>query len=198
MFHIRKYRIKYRKEAEELLILLQEHLVQVDGEQVQRMMPDYPDRYLDLVLTRVEKNSGIFLIALDDDAVIGLAAGIMEEKDDVDRLTNRCPIRGKMIELIVRPEWRGHGAGSALFRAMESFFTAQRCEFITIDVFAPNSGALRFYEKRGYRPRNIEIYKRIGNLPQQAIPGAILSGDREEDRTEEVRTAMSFREQMMP
>jgi len=64
--------------------------------------------------------------------------------------------------LIVSKDHRSGGAGTALLQAMEDYFRKHECEYICVDVFAPNKSAYTFYENNSYSPRNIELYKRLG------------------------------------
>lgn len=108
-------------------------------------------------------NSGVVYLASVDDSVVGMIAGYIEPKDDEDRITNRCPKCGVIADLVVSCSLRSNGIGQALMTKIEAFFMEHGCEFVAVNVFAPNENAIRFYEKTGYAPRNIELYKRIGN-----------------------------------
>lgn len=145
-----------------LLVQLQEHLVTVDDEQVQILTDRYPKEYLNYLLDELRENHGVLFVLENATEIIGLVAGIIEPKDKEDILTNRCPIRGKVLDLIVSKDHRSGGAGTALLQAMEDYFRKHECEYICVDVFAPNKGAYTFYENNSYSPRNIELYKRLG------------------------------------
>jgi len=145
-----------------LLVQLQEHLVAVDDEQVQILTDRYPKEYLNYLLDELRENHGVLFVLENATEIIGLVAGIIEPKDKEDILTNRCPIRGKVLDLIVSKDHRSGGAGTALLQAMEDYFRKHECEYICVDVFAPNKGAYTFYENNSYSPRNIELYKRLG------------------------------------
>ena len=145
-----------------LLVQLQEHLVAVDDEQVQILTDRYPKEYLNYLLDELRENHGVLFVLENATEIIGLVAGIIEPKDKEDILTNRCPIRGKVLDLIVSKDNRSGGAGTALLQAMEDYFRKHECEYICVDVFAPNKGAYTFYENNSYSPRNIELYKRLG------------------------------------
>jgi len=145
-----------------LLVQLQEHLVAVDDENVQMLTDRYRNEYLDYLFDELRENNGILLIAQNDVTIIGLVAGIIEPKDKEDELTNRCPIRGKVLELIVSKDYRAGGAGTALLQAMEDYFKKHECEYICVDVFVPNEDAVHFYQTKSYAHRNIEMYKRLG------------------------------------
>ena len=159
---IREYATKDKAEVITLLVQLQEHLVSVDDEKVQTLTERYRIEYLDYLLDELRKNNGVLLVAENATTVIGLIAGIVEPKDQEDVLTNRCPIRGKVLELIVSKDYRAGGAGTALLQAMEDYFKKHECEYICVDVFAPNARAYAFYQNNDYSPRNIELYKRLG------------------------------------
>lgn len=159
---IREYAPKDKEEVITLLVQLQEHLVAVDDENVQMLTDRYRKEYLDYLFDELRDNNGILLVAENATTIIGLVAGVVEPKDKVDVLTNRCPIRGKVLELIVSKDHRSGGAGTALLQAMEDYFKKHECEYICVDVFAPNTGAYAFYQNNGYSPRNIEMYRRLG------------------------------------
>jgi len=159
---IREYAPKDKGEVITLLVQLQEHLVAVDDENVQMLTDRYRKEYLNYLFDELRDNNGILLVAENATTIIGLVAGVVEPKDKVDVLTNRCPIRGKVLELIVSKDHRSGGAGTALLQAMEDYFKKHECEYICVDVFAPNARAYAFYQNNDYSPRNIELYKRLG------------------------------------
>ena len=150
-----------RKQVIHLLKELQEHLISVDRENVQIMKNCYGEEYFALMFQLVMENEGIIYLAKDENETVGMIAGYIEPKDDEDRITNRCPKRGIISELVVSPLFRLRGVGCELMKAMERYFSDAGCEFIAVSVFAPNEGAMKFYKKYGYATRNIEMYKRI-------------------------------------
>lgn len=158
--------VPYTDEKEPIIALLeelQEHLVYVDAEKVQIMSDQYGEEYFCYLQQLLTDNGGVMYLAMSDDSVVGMIAGYIEPKDDEDRITNRCPKRGVISDLVVSSSLRNKGVGDSLMNAMENHFLSIGCEFIAVSVFAPNEVARRFYEKSGYAPRNIELYKRIGN-----------------------------------
>ena len=156
-----KYLPHHRNACKELLCQLQEHLVKVDDENVQTMNEDYNDKYIGYIEQQTRKCDGLILVAEAYDNPVGMIAGLIEKKDEVDSLTNRCPRRGIITELVVDEKMRGHGIGKKLIERMEAHFKNNNCEFIAVDVFAPNKSAQWFYFSLGYSPRNIELYKRV-------------------------------------
>lgn len=125
------------------------------------MISEYREQYFDLMLKSVKDNTGKILLAKMDNQIVGLIIGIIEEKDTIDRLTNTCPKRGIISELVVSKKARGKNIGKELMKHIENYFKELKCDFIVIDVFGPNKDAYMFYEKLGYFPRNYEVVKKI-------------------------------------
>lgn len=150
-----------KQQVVKLLIELQEHLVSVDDEKVQTIDDAYGEKYFSYLQGLVKKNDGIILLAVSGNEVNGFIAGYIEPKDEEDTISNRCPRRGIISDLAVTASLRGSGIGTKLMNAIESYFMEKNCEFVAVDLFAPNDTARKFYNLLGYTPRNIELYKRI-------------------------------------
>jgi ribosomal protein S18 acetylase RimI-like enzyme len=56
-----------------------------------------------------------------------------------------------VIDLYVDPRWRREGLGARLLQAAGKLGHAAGCRFIRLDVDAGNEGAMRFYERLGFR-----------------------------------------------
>lgn len=160
-YQILEYDKKYRNAVTAIMVRLQEHIISVDSECVQIMHHDYIRNYLDLVLSTIKNNNGIMYLAINNHTPIGLIAGYIEPKDEEDRLTNRCPVRGIVSELFVDETHRRKGIAQSLFVKIEEYFLSAGCEFVAVNVFAPNVSAFEFYKSLGYEERNIEMYKRL-------------------------------------
>lgn len=150
-----------KQQVVSLLVELQEHLVSVDGENVQTIDDEYGEKYFAYLQRLVKNNDGIILLAVSDGEVDGFIAGYIEPKDEEDAITNRCPRRGIIADLAVTAPRRKSGIGKKLMNALESYFMEKDCEFAAVDLFAPNGSAGKFYGSLGYAPRNIELYKRL-------------------------------------
>ena len=161
MIAVVEYDEAYRMPCVDLLVELQEHLVSVDNENIQVLTENYYKNYMDYVLLLSREHHGQMYIALQNNVIVGLIAGLIEEKDKEDYLTNRCPVRGIITELIVTREARGLGIGKLLMDRMEKYFGTNNCEYTSVSAFAPNHIAVDFYEELGYTVRNIELTKRI-------------------------------------
>jgi ribosomal protein S18 acetylase RimI-like enzyme len=59
---------------------------------------------------------------------------------------------GEVESLSVAPAHRGRGLGECLLRALEAHLEAQGVRDLIIGLLPGNTGALRLYERNGYRP----------------------------------------------
>jgi ribosomal protein S18 acetylase RimI-like enzyme len=107
-----------------------------------------------LYVSVLEKPDTVLLLARDRDELIGYALShvlALEETWIPD--TWRTGERIAEIEsLAVDPDRRGQGIGSALMDALESELEAMGLRDVIVGAVAGNAGALRLYERRGYRP----------------------------------------------
>ncbi len=77
---------------------------------------------------------GSLLVAVDD----GLVVGVVAVEDDLIGL------------LWVAPERRGEGIGKVLVAAAEALIRERGHTRLRVEVFEPNVGAIRFYERHGW------------------------------------------------
>lgn len=165
-YQIIEYSNRYKENVEDLLVKLQEFIVSIDSEDVQIVNPKYKSDYLSFVLSNINDNNGALYIATYKQNVIGIIAGYIEPKDEEDKLTNRCPIRGIVTDLFIEEPYRHNGIAKTLFSKIEKFFYSCGCEFVIVNVFAPNKSAFDFYTSIGYTMRNIEMQRRINQFKE--------------------------------
>lgn len=161
MIKIIEYSNNYIEDVKNLLVELQNYIVNIDDEKIQKLKNEYKEKYFDLTYSKIKKYSGKIFLAQENNNIVGLIAGIIEEKDEEDKLTNSCPKRGKILELIITKQFRGKHIGNQLLNAIETYLISLNCDYVSNDVFAPNQNALKFYTKEGYKERNIEIIKKL-------------------------------------
>jgi len=152
---------KHIDEIKELFVQLQEYLIEIDDENVLILSENYKDDYFQYVLKNINETDGIMYLAIEEDKVLGLITGVVEQPDEEDKIVNNCPVRGYVSEFVVDKNSRHKGVGKQLMDEIERWFETKGCDFIRIDVLAQNSSALEFYKNSGYTPINIEVSKRI-------------------------------------
>ncbi len=158
---IMEYDSKYDEQIKDLLVELQNYLIDIDDWHTQIMYPNYRDDNFKLDMNKIRNFNGKIYLAIESDTVIGLIMGIIEEKDEIDKITNDCAKTGSIIELIIRNDNRGNGIGKSLLEKMEEYFKSVDCKRINIEVFGPNKKALNFYEKNDYIVRDMIVSKQI-------------------------------------
>ena len=89
-----------------------------------------------------------------DGDLIGYAMVAVEPDGDV-LWSDTWEVGEKVAELetmYLVPEERGHGLGGLLLDTVEAELESRGIADLAIGALPGNTGALRFYERRGYRP----------------------------------------------
>lgn len=156
-----EYNPQFDEQIKDLLVELQNYLIDIDDWHTQVMLPEYREGNFQMDMRKVINQEGKIFLAIENDLIVGLIMGIVEEKDEIDKLTNDCAKTGSIIELIVKNNIRGNGIGKILLEEMEKYFKSIYCKRINIEVFGPNKKGLSFYEKNGYISRDIIVSKKL-------------------------------------
>ena len=156
-----EYDSKFDEQIKDLLVELQNYLIDIDNWHTQIMLPEYREKYFKMDMEKVKNQDGKIYLEIENNTVNGLIIGVVEEKDDIDKLTNDCAKTGSVIELIVKNNIRGNGIGKNLLEKLEEYFKSINCKRINIEVFGPNKKGLNFYEKNDYVVRDYIVSKEI-------------------------------------
>ncbi|MBQ7240816.1 MAG: GNAT family N-acetyltransferase [Bacilli bacterium] len=158
-----EYEEIYLEDVKDLLVELEEYIISIDQDNLDRLHPDYRDKMALKDLEEVKNNNGKCYLAIDDNKVYGLIMGIVGTYDEYDYLDYKCPKRGIVTELVVSKKYRSGGVGQQLMKRLEEYFKSIDCEYILIDVFGYNDDALKFYFKQGYHARMLTTIKKISD-----------------------------------
>ena len=161
MVNIINYDKKYDEQIKDLLVELQNYLIDIDNWHTQILVPNYREDMFKLDFEKVKNQNGKIFLAILDEEIVGLVIGIIEQIDEIDKLTNDCIKTGTVLELIVKQNIRGHGIGKSLLNQIEQYFKNIGCKRINIEVFGPNEKGLNFYKKNNYIIRDMIVSKRI-------------------------------------
>lgn len=156
-----EYENKYLEDVKDLLVELEEYILTIDKDNLDRLHPDYREKMAIIDLEEVKNNDGMCFLAIEDAKVIGLIMGTIPPYEEYDYLDYKCPRRGKITELIVTRKIRSNGVGQLLMETMELYFKNKGCEYILVDVFAYNDNAIKFYDRKGYHNRMHTAIKKI-------------------------------------
>lgn len=156
-----EYEDKYLEDVKDLLVELEEYILTIDEDNLDKLDYEYRDKMALLDLKKVKNNSGKCYLAIEEEKTIGLIMGYVRSYDKYDYLDYKCPKSGEVSELVVSKSARGKGIGKKLMDKMENYFKSIGCEYIFIDVFAYNKNAIEFYNKHGYHTRMLIDVKKI-------------------------------------
>lgn len=156
-----EYNDKYLEDVKDLLVELEEYIVKIDKDNLDRIHPEYRDKMVFIDLEEVYNNNGKCYLAIDNGVAIGLIMGIITNYNEYDYLDYKCPKRGEIIELVVTNKVRNNGVGAKLIEKMENYFKRQECEYVIVDVFGYNDLGKNFYNKKEYHTRMETLIKKI-------------------------------------
>ena len=119
---ITEYDKKYDEQIKDLLVELQNYLIDIDDWHTQVMLPEYREKTFKMDMEVVKKQNGKVFVSVEDGIVNGVIMGVVNNPDEVDRLTNDCAKIGMVLELIVSKADRGKGTGKKLLNKIEEYF----------------------------------------------------------------------------
>ncbi len=100
------------------------------------------------LMAKIEDGSSPIFVAVDDsDEVVGYAFCVFLETKDDNILCDRRTLY--VDDLCVDCSKRGAGIGGKLYSHVKRFAADSGCDSVTLNVWACNPSAMRFYEKCG-------------------------------------------------
>jgi GNAT superfamily N-acetyltransferase len=103
---------------------------------------------------------GLLLAAEDGDRTVGVASVAIYGLDALTAYSDTWLTGDKAAEvkfLTVADDRRGRGIGTALMDAVDRLLATRGVHDQFVGAIAPNEGAIRFYEARGFRPAWLEL-----------------------------------------
>lgn len=126
---------------------------------------DYPEGgdtfFTDKLIKNVQNHKGKIFVAEDQGVIVGFIGGFVGAMDDEESKITKNKKTGIVDEFFVTQKYRGKRIGKRLMQEMEKYLKTIGCDMVRIEVFAPNTNALQFYEKQGYIKRTIYVNKRL-------------------------------------
>ena len=151
-----EYQDKYLEDVKDLLVELEEYIVSIDKDNLDKVHPDYRDK-----MALIDLKDNKCYLAIENNKAIGLIMGKITKYEEKDYLDYKCPKRGEISELIVTKNTRSKGIGQSLINKMEEYFKSKECEYVIVDIFAYNDNAIKFYKNNNYHSRMITSIKKI-------------------------------------
>lgn len=121
------------------------------------------ESYCRSLLERCAGWSGVLFVAEEAGRPVGLLSMFLEvpQTEPDEPAGNHALIS----DLVVLEEARGKGVGSALLRYAEAHARERGAEVVRMEVMAGNTVARRFYDRRGWRDRVVQLEKRFSSVP---------------------------------
>jgi ribosomal protein S18 acetylase RimI-like enzyme len=140
---------------------LQAHLSKLDPENLLIVPELYGSRYVEGRYFSSPTMNLIMFVAKIKTKIIGLIAAGDDVKNHLDAIGMRDEKAGRVLELIVDKKYRNQGIGGMLIKAVEEDFRALGYESMYVEAFAPNEEAVKFYLQNEYKPRSVELRKKL-------------------------------------
>ena len=83
------YDNKYDEQIKDLIVELQNYLIDIDDWHTQVFLPNYREDMFKLDMDEVKNQNGKVFLASQDGEIVGLIIGVVEEKDEIDKLTKK-------------------------------------------------------------------------------------------------------------
>lgn len=135
-----EYQKKYDEDIKDLLVELEEYIISIDKDNLDRIDSNYRELMFLNDLNEVNNNNGKIYLAVKEDKAVGV-----------------------ITELIVTKKIRTNGIGQRLINKIEEYFTSIECEYVSLEAFAYNDLAINFYNKNNYHTRMLHMIKKIGD-----------------------------------
>lgn len=123
-----------------------------DGNLHTRPAPDGREKWMKYILLHMENKSfaEVWKAVADDGSIVGFVVADIESDGD-DSF-------GMVCDVLVKEDYRGHGAGAALLQTAIDWLRSRGIKDIYLESGKDNHAAHRFFEKRGFNHVS-EIYK---------------------------------------
>lgn len=110
--------------------------------------------------------NAVVLVAEDEGEIVGMAYG---EVRIPSRFSDERAL--ELSGVVVRTGYRGRGVGRALVQEAARFAGELGVEWVELKTFAPNQGAMAFWEGLGFTPRVVQMTQGTKALVQRLSEG---------------------------
>lgn len=114
------------------------------------------ERYIKSILKSFENKDSHFLVAEDDEKIIGYIIGKTALNEY--KIKNKA---GHIQSFYVMKKYRGTGVGKELYNSLIKWFKEKKCDHLDLDVYATNKKSVNIYKKWGFKPITIQMKKKL-------------------------------------
>ena len=115
----------------------------------------------------MKTENAVVLVAEDEGEIVGMAYG---EVRIPSRFSDERAL--ELSGVVVRTGYRGRGVGRALVQEAARFAGEMGVEWVELKTFAPNQGAMAFWEGLGFTPRVVQL-----TSPTRGLNDRLRGGD---------------------
>ena len=141
------------------IILLLKQVGQVHHDIRPDIFRERCQKYDETALTQLLKDETRPIFIADEGGVAGYCFCILRSFEGESVMTDRRELY--IDDLCVDESRRGQGIAKALYRHVTDVAKAAGCDFITLNVWSGNDGAMKFYENAGLTPRSITMEMKL-------------------------------------
>lgn len=124
--------------------------------------PGFYDQVGEKYRDALSQPDALLVVAEDDDEVVGMAFGEMSQPS---RFSDERAL--EISGVVVRAGYRGRGVGRELVREAARFARDAGIDWIEINTFAPNRGAMTFWEELGFTPRVVQMTADVDEVSER-------------------------------
>lgn len=117
----------------------------------------YEDEGISYYKKRISGGDGVCFVAEVDGSVVGYVIGGWSHIN----FSAYKGKRGELENIYVLKDYRKSGVGAALMVELEKWFKENGAEYVMVNAFAKNAGAIAFYEHEGFELYSTTLWKRI-------------------------------------
>lgn len=158
---IREWQAKDALQVETCFVELQDSLHRLEP-QVLEGKAAKP--YFDFMVARCAATSGKVFVAEVEQQVVGFVC--VWGKVLSEELDEEPSEYAYISDLVVLPAYRGQGLGQRLLEQAEAYARSQGAAVLQIGVLAANAGAVKLYQRQGFRAYEVLLTK---NLQQDSL-----------------------------
>ena len=109
------------------------------------------DRFKEIYKLKIEDKNSYYIVALEDDIVVGVLTSELQEKLHRERL------QLFIEDLIVEESKRNNGIGKTLIENAVNYAKNNNCEVVELTSYKDNIKAHKFYENNGFINHSIKF-----------------------------------------
>lgn len=109
------------------------------------------DRFKDVYKLKLQEENSYYIVALEEDNVVGVLTSELQEK------LHRKRLQLFIEDLIVEESKRNNGIGKALIENAINYAKDNNCEVVELTSYKDNIKAHKFYENNGFINHSIKF-----------------------------------------